>query len=136
LTKADFDAEPWEQTLTGAKEPTCFEFCGLLKAKIDERKAAGQVRLAQIYTLLHAVSSLCPSWDTSTKPFRPALAVMPSLDDFGEEEVLVLADVAPDIRDPEFRARVTDVAWVLGRDYKMARLAIPAYIESATARVR
>jgi hypothetical protein len=54
-----------------------------------------------------------------------------SLDDFASDEASVLADVAPDIKDPEFRARVADVAWVLGRNYKMARLAIPAYVESA-----
>jgi hypothetical protein len=54
-----------------------------------------------------------------------------SLDDFGSDEVSVLADVAPEIKDPEFRARVADVAWVVGRDYRMARLAIPAYVESA-----
>lgn len=136
LTKADFDVEPWEQLLSRAKEPTCFQFCGLLKAKIDERKSAGQGRMAQIYTLLHAVASLCLSGAASTKPFRPALDFgpagrSPALDDFGPEEAGVLADLAPNIKDPEFRARVADVAWVLGRNYKMARLAIPAYIESA-----
>jgi len=131
LTKADFDAEPWEQALAAAKEPTCFEFCGLLKAKIDQSKVAGQGRTVQLYILLHAVAALCPSWDASTKPFRPALAIMPSLDDFGEDEALVLADVAPEIKDAELRARVADVAWVLGKNYKMARLAIPAYVESA-----
>ena len=60
LTKADFDAEPWQQALEAAKEPTCFESCGPLKAKIDQSKAAGQGRTAQIYTLFHAVASLCP----------------------------------------------------------------------------
>ncbi|NLH75311.1 MAG: DUF4209 domain-containing protein [Verrucomicrobia bacterium] len=122
--------------LDAAKEPTCFEFCGLLKAKIDQCRADGQDRKAQIYLLLHAVASLYPSGGASAKPFRPAVDFSPafrsvSLDDFGSDEVAVLADVAPDIKDPEFRARVADVAWVLGRNYKMARLAIPAYVDSA-----
>ncbi|MBI4661806.1 MAG: DUF4209 domain-containing protein [Verrucomicrobia bacterium] len=136
LTKVDFDAEPWEQALGAAKEPTYFEFCGLLKSKVEQSKAAGQNRAAQLYTLLHATVSLCPTWGASATPFRPAVDFSPayrsaSLDDFGADEVSVLRDVAPDIRDPEFRARVADVAWVLGRDYKMARLAISAYVESA-----
>ena len=136
LTKTDFDAEPWEQTLAAAQELTCFEYCRPLKAKIEQCKAAGQDRTAQVYALLHAAASLCPCWGASTKPFRPAVDFSPafrsaSLDDFGLDEVSVLADVAPGIKDPEFRARVADVSWVLGRNYKMARLAIPAYVESA-----
>lgn len=136
LTKADFDDEPWEQAIGEAKEPTCFEFCGPLKAKIDQSERAGKGRTEQIYTLLHAVASLCPSWSASTKPFRPAVDFglagrSASLDDFGSDEVSVLAHVAPTIKDPECRARAADVAWVLGRNYKMAVLAIPAYVDSA-----
>jgi hypothetical protein len=42
LTKADFDGVQWETDLASAKEPTCSEFCGLLKVKLDEAKAAAQ----------------------------------------------------------------------------------------------
>lgn len=136
LTKADFDAEPWEQSLGAAEEPTCFKYCGPLKTKLEQCKAAGQDRVAEIYALLHATASLCSSWDSSTRPFRRFLDFGPScrsaaLDDFGADEISVLMDVAPDIEDPEFRARVADVTWVLRRDYKMAGMAIPAYVASA-----
>ena len=112
LTKADFDAEPWEQVLEGAKERTCNGYngyCGPLKAKMEQCERASQGRTAQVYVLLHAVSSLYPSWGSSPRPFRPAVDFSPafrsaSLDDFGSDEVTVLADVAIDLKDPEFRA--------------------------------
>lgn len=103
---------------------------------MEQCKSAGQDRSAQVYVLLHATASLCPSLGGSTTPFRPAVDFGPagrsaSLDDFGTDEAAVLAAAVPDVKDPEFRARLADVAWVLGRNYKMARLAIPAYVESA-----
>lgn len=135
LTKADFDAEQWEGVLAAANEPTCSAFCAILKAKADECRAAGQTRKAEVYTLLHALATLCLS-GSGTNVFRPAIDFGPScrsatLDDFDIDEASILAELAPSIVDPEFRARVADVAWVLKRDYRMARLAIASYIASA-----
>lgn len=73
LTKADFDAVLWETDLTSAKEPTCFEYCGLLKAKLDEAKATAQKTREHVYTLLHAVCSLSLELANRKQPFRPAV---------------------------------------------------------------
>jgi hypothetical protein len=54
-----------------------------------------------------------------------------AVEDFGPSDGAVFAEIAASIKDPEFRARVCDLTWVIRRDFRMARLAIPAYVESA-----
>ncbi|MBP0031257.1 DUF4209 domain-containing protein [Roseofilum sp. Guam] len=52
--------------------------------------------------------------------------------DLTDDWLNFLADIAPEISDPELQARVADILWIKRRDYRMAQLAIPAYLQSAT----
>ena len=135
LTKADFDGVQWEIDLASAKEPTCSEFCGLLKVKLDEVKATAEKNREQVYTLLHAACSLALQLADRKQPFRPAVVFeamrSAAIEDFAASDTSVLGDIATAIKDPEARARVCDLLWVACRDFRMARAAIPAYIESA-----
>lgn len=135
LTKADFDAVQWEAELTSAKEPTCFEFCGLLKTKLDEAKTKEQKAREHVYALLHAACSLSLELASGKQPFRPAVIFealrSAAVEDFGPSDRAVLGEIATTIKDPEVRARVCDLVWVICRDFRMARAAIPAYLESA-----
>lgn len=135
LTKADFDARQWEEVLTACKEPTCSNFCAALKAKLDEAKSQADARGEHVYTLLHAVSSLCLELGSPKQPFRPAVIFeklrSAAVEDFGPSDGAVLAEISANIKDPEFRARVCDLTWVIRRDFRMARHAIPAYVDSA-----
>lgn len=135
LTKADFDARQWEHVLAACKELTCSDFCAALKAKLDEAKSQSDAKGEHVYALLHAASSLCLELGSPKQPFRPAVIFekvrSAAVEDFGPSDGAVLADIAASIKDPEFRARVCDLTWVIRRDFRMARLAIPAYVESA-----
>jgi hypothetical protein len=135
LTKQDFDAQPWEHALTACNEPTCSEYCGILKARLDDSKAKSDAKAEQVYTLLHAASSLHFELGSPRQPFRPAVILekvrSAAIEDFGPSDGAVLGEIAAEIKDPEFRARICDLLWVIRRDYRMARLAIPAYVESA-----
>jgi hypothetical protein len=135
LTKADFDAVQWEADLASAKDPTCFEFCGLLKAKLDEAKANNQKKREHVYALIHAACSLSLELANRKQPFRPAVVFeamrSAAVEDFSPSDSSVLGEIATSIKDPEVRARVSDLLWVICRDFRMARLAIPAYVESA-----
>lgn len=135
LTKADFDAVLWEVDLASAKEPTCFEFCALLKAKLDEAKANKQTSREHVYALLHAACSLSLELANGKQPFRPAVIFealrSAAVEDFAPSDHAVLGEIATTIKDPEVRARVCDLVWVICRDFRMARAAIPAYVESA-----
>ncbi len=135
LTKQDFDAQPWENALTACDEPTCSAYCGALKVKLDESKAKSDAKAEQVYTLLHAASSLHFELGSARQPFRPAVILekirSAAVEDFGPNDGAVLGEIAAAIKDPEFRSRICDLVWIIRRDYRMAKLAIPAYVESA-----
>lgn len=135
LTKTDFDGVQWESDLASAKEPTCFEFCGVLKIKLDEAKATAQKTREHVYTLLHAACSLSLDLANGKQPFRPAVVFealrSAAVEDFAPSDRAALGEIATTIKDPEVRARVCDLVWVICRDFRMARAAIPAYVESA-----
>ena len=120
LTKADFDAEQWETKLASANEPTCFEFCGLLKTEMDEAKAAAQKSRQNVYTLLHAACSLSLELGDRKQPFRPAVVFetirSAAIEDFAAGDTTVLGEIAATIKDPEVRARICDLLWVICRD--------------------
>lgn len=135
LTKADFDAVQWETDLASAGEPTCFEFSGLLKAKLDEAKASEQKSREHVYTLLHSACSLSIELSKSKQPFGPAVVFealrSAAVEDFAPSDLTALGEMAITIKDPEVKARICDLLWVICRDFRMAKAAIPAYIESA-----
>ena len=73
--------------------------------------------------------------DSVTEPFRDRFAIegqpLATLDHLNDAELELLQQLAPNIADPEMRARVADVIWVRKRDAQCAQLAIDAYLESA-----
>ena len=54
------------------------------------------------------------------------------LADIREAQLDVLREVTPQIIDPEMRARIGDILWLRRRDFRMAQLAIEAYLAAAT----
>src|SRR5439155_18091870 len=104
LTKADFDSEPWETALATCVEPTCFTFCGALKAKLDDAKTKADAKAEHVYTLLHASSSLNLELGSPQQPFRPAVILekirSAAVEDFGPSDDAVLSEVAAQIKDP------------------------------------
>ena len=135
LTKADFAGESWESSLATCGEPTCSSFCVVFNAKIDEAKSKNDEKGERVYRLLHAASSLHLELGTPQQPFRPAVILekvrSAAVEDFGETDGAVLNEIAAGIQDSEFRSRIADLLWVIRRDFRMARLAIPGYVESA-----
>jgi hypothetical protein len=61
-------------------------------------------------------------------------------EDLKDEHYTILADLAPTVADPEMRARLCDLLWVVKRNYLMVKAAVPAYLgtlsSSRGARVR
>ena len=55
------------------------------------------------------------------------------LDDTTDENLDILAVIAPETLDPEMRATVANVAWGTKRDCRMGRLAFKPYLESVAA---
>lgn len=136
LTKADFDALPWRNVITGCIEKECEAYCSKFYAKAKEAEEAKNEKVQEIYTLLGATCSFHFKPENKDEPFGPRLVMNTGrsaiVDDISDEHIQVLHELLPHVEDPEMRARIADVIWLRKRDYKAAEVAIEAYLESAT----
>ncbi|MGD0651363.1 MAG: hypothetical protein ABSA97_09535 [Verrucomicrobiia bacterium] len=133
VTKEDFDAYQWQDVILKASQQECDLYVDHFYHQAEECGKANDERGKQIYTLLGAIASLAPKFDSPDDPFGPMWQSpngrSPILDDFTENHLEVFRQLAPSTKDPALRGRFADVLWVKKRDHEMARLAVDAYIE-------
>lgn len=130
LTKTDFDEAQWQSAITPAEKRECATYRSLFRAKANEAKSAENRQAEAVFLLLEAVTSLDFQLDSKEMPLQPIFRG-PTVDDICNEYSSVLTELCSEISDPEMRARIADVLWLGNRDYKMAQLAVNAYLESA-----
>lgn len=94
--------------------------------KAQEAKEAGNVREQAVFEILAAVMGAAIKPESNEEFFAE---VFQNLTD---EHLDFLAEIASDISDTELQARVADILWVRRRDYRMAQLAVTAYLQSST----
>ena len=135
VTLADFERCQWEQVVASAPRGTCFDYFELFGKKCTEAAAANDRVAVAVFRLLCKVTFPHLRPDSVTEPFRDPFAIggqpLATLDHLSDAELEVLQQLAPNIADPEMRARVADVIWVRKRDAQCAQLAVDAYLESA-----
>ncbi|WP_223984693.1 DUF4209 domain-containing protein [Arthrobacter sp. NicSoilB8] len=125
----------WEGVLTAAPLDGPYELPELLSAHLDRAAADPAVIGLQELVLqaLATVSSAMLNTDDWLEPFTPAMqfggkrTLVPA--DLDEDQVALLARIAPLIKRDDLRARVADVAWFYGDRSNVAMLdrAIDAY---------
>jgi hypothetical protein len=134
-TKADFERLDVGATLAGA-EQTCFGFSGLLDAKARTATADGDTTGAFVLSLLSDVCSYALRSESGREPFGPRAIFgdrrTASIEDLDEGQLSYLKDVYVDIPIPDLRARVADVLFVRRRHHDFGRVALDAYLESAS----
>lgn len=123
LTKDDFINSRWQDVVDNAERKDCLTY---VNAFWQKAKEAGNTREQAVFEILATVSSAAIKPESNEEFFTE---VFQNLQD---EHLDFLADIAPEISDPELQARVTDILWARRRDHRMAQLAVPAYLESAT----
>lgn len=136
LTKADFDALPWQDVINECNQRECYIYNSKFITKAKESETAGNDKAQEIYTLLGAICSFHFKPENKDEPFGPMLVMNTGrsaiVDDIGDEHLRTLQEVVVDIKDPEIRARIADVLWLRKKDFKEAGVAIDSYLESAT----
>jgi hypothetical protein len=118
LTKDNFVNSSWKEIVDSSEKKECSSYWTGFWNKAKEASEGGDTANEQIFKLLAMVSHARISRETIDNCF-PA-----SVDN--------LTDVVSEILNPELQARVADILWVKRRDYKMAQLAVDAYLQSAT----
>jgi hypothetical protein len=126
LTKDDFNNACWQDVVNSSERKDCLSYKGAFWNKSWEAQEAGNLREQAVFAILAAVTSAAIKPESTEEFFAD---VFKNLTD---DQLDFLADIASEISDPELQARVADILWVRRREYRMAQLAISAYLQSAT----
>jgi len=126
LTKDDFINSRWQDVVNSSERKDCLSYNNAFWKKAEEAKEAGNVREQAVFEILAAVTG------AAIKPESTEESFAETFQNLTDEHLGFLAEIAPEISDPELQARVADILWVRRRDYRMAQLAVTAYLQSAT----
>lgn len=126
LTKDDFINSRWQDVVNSSERKECLAYDMAFWKKAQEAKEAENVREQAVFEILAVVTGAAIKPESTEEFFAE---VFQNLTD---EHLDFLAEIAPEISDPELQARVADILWVRRRDYRMAQLAVTAYLQSAT----
>ena len=136
LTKADFDALPWQVVINEGEQKECDIYCSKFVAKAKEAETDGNDKAQEIYTLLGAICSFHFKPENKDEPFGPMLVMSTGrsaiINDISDEHLRILQEVISDIKDPEICARIADVIWLKKKNFKVAEVAIDSYLKSST----
>ena len=136
LTKADFDALPWQDVINECDQKECYIYDSKFIAKAKEAEIAGNDKAQEIYALLGAICSFHFKPENKDEPFGPMLVMSTGrsaiIDDISDEHLRILQETISDIKDPEICARIADVIWLKKKDFKVAGVAIDSYLKSST----
>ncbi|MEW6496045.1 MAG: DUF4209 domain-containing protein [Cyanobacteriota bacterium] len=127
LTKDDFINSRWQDVVNSSERKECLSYNMAFWKKAQEAKEAENVREQAVFEILAVVTGAAIKPESTEEFFAE---VFQNLTD---EHLDFLAEIALDISDPELQARFADILWVRRRDYRMAQLAVNAYLQSATA---
>lgn len=138
LTKEDFINSGW-QDVVNASEMKDFEVYNQgFRQKLQEAEEEN-IRQQAVFGILAKVTKyelatlkrLNNKYKSQEEYF---IKMFTKCDPLIDEELNFLSEIAPEISDPELQARITDILWSVRHNksyFKMAQLAVNAYIESA-----
>lgn len=125
----------WQTLIADHPEKECRDLMTVFDKSAAEQDAAGDDRGKRVYSFLSAIASCYANYDQKGNPYGPMWQTAQGRtftpEDLTAPELDTLAEILNDIADPEYRARVGDILWIVRRDYKAAQTAIRAFIESA-----
>lgn len=136
VTAADLQKYKWQERIlpNGARNWLTSRYQFSLAA--EECKNAGDDLGFRVYSLLHTVVSFHPNYDSKGNPYgatiiRPDGSRSLIAEDLSDADLDALVGIVREIADSDFRARVSDILWECRRDYKMAEVAVRAFLETA-----
>lgn len=126
LTKDDFINSGWEEIVNNSEKKECrFGYNIAFQKKAQEASVAGNVKEQAVFEILAEVTRVPMKLESTEEFFAKAFH------NLTDEKLNFLAEIVPEISDPELQARVADILWVRRRDREMAKLAVDAYLQSA-----
>ena len=135
VTISDFGKVGWQDVLDACEQRQCSCYCTRLYRKAREATESKDQIGHRVLTLLADITSLYFKLDSREEPLGPMMVMRDRrsaiITDFSDEDLDLLEAVVESIADPELKARMADVLWLRRHDYRVAMLAIDAYLNSA-----
>jgi hypothetical protein len=137
LTHDDLIKSKYEAIIESCDTRECYKYGTKFFQKARELDSPDDSITSEIFTLLGRLTSLNLRPETELQPFSPMPSgpiesgLQSSIQVFSQEHLMFLGNIINHVSDNEMKARIADVLWVIKRDYKMAELAISAYLESS-----
>jgi hypothetical protein len=132
----DLRKYPWQEFLTAHTDKVCQAYYQVFGKAATECRDAGDEIGERVYSFLNVVASFHATPDSRTSPYQPMWQKSDGTrslnpDDLTDQDLDALQGIVHEIDDPEYRARVADVLWIRRKDYKAAKIAVPAFLQSA-----
>ena len=136
LTAADLLSVDVEAVLSTARKREVQDYIIPLSRAAKVAHEAGELIAANTLRVLATVALFNHNHEDARDPFKPPLddggIRLVNINDIANSTILALLEMCSEIEDAEFRARVADVAWSRTRNHLVARIAVDAYMSSAT----
>ncbi|WP_019501164.1 DUF4209 domain-containing protein [Pseudanabaena sp. PCC 6802] len=126
LTKDDFINSDWQDVVNSSDRKICRSYHSIFWQKALQAKESGRTREQNVFEILAYLTSVDIKPETTEEFFAN------QFQNLTDEHLDFLAGIAVDVSDSELQARIADVLWAKRRDYRMAQLAVTAYLKSAT----
>ncbi len=137
LTKSDFDKVNWQEIIETCPKKDCLAYSQSFGRKRIDASNRSDRKAESVFAFLQAITFMMLSLDDFGEPFTATHVLhnfrSHNLGDLGDRELDLLEQIADDIADDEMIARLSDLIWILKKDYKKAEEAIETYLKSASA---
>jgi hypothetical protein len=136
VTAEDLRRYDWQARLAKLERKECYSFYEAFSQGAKECHEAKDETGNRVFSCLAVVASFHPNYDARVNPYCSMWSGFNgkrslNAEDLTESDLAALAAIVEEIQDPEYRARVADVLWTTKKNFKAARIAIAAFLESA-----
>jgi len=125
LSKSDFINSGPIDVINSTERKDCLAYSEVFWKKADLAKETGNVREQAVFEIMAVVTGVTRQSESTEEFFAKIFQ------NFSDEHLNFLVEIAPLISDAELQARVADILWSIKRDLGMAHLAVTAYLQSA-----
>jgi len=141
MTQADFESVDLEAPIRASIQQSsatvdCLSLTDIYDTASKKQAQIGNKIPARVFRLIAEICGMCFKPEDRSKPYGPMIimddgrrAIIPS--DLDGEQSDILATIAPNVKNPGLRARLSDVAWLSSNRKRsdMARMAINTYCD-------
>lgn len=136
LNHEDLTGYPWQEVLDSEPKKECFAYWGAFLKAASTAKEDGDELGVRVYSLLLTLASFRLCGDVEAQPYSSGRRDFDGKrwlqpDDLSSQDLDLLKAIVEGIKDPEFRARVSDILWTTRKDFQAAQLAVEAFVQSA-----